>query len=277
MSSDRTVLELINNPKLLKSAREKERASRRGAPGWSGLAPRFDAQIAMFGDRVEVTVHPDSPAARARMQTGDVVIGKVHVPELGEVPFQNLDQLKLRHGTEIRLRFARPSATGLLASGVEVSFKLAKWPQIPEWEKRQQVAPGRRVKHPERMKFLQEMIPYLAAAIPPNANGATSVAAQATRFLLLLVTRMNRKRDDSEVFPRHETSAKDLGLSIRYVWELDQMLRWFGIFAEVSNKSRRSKTLAICWPDPAKPIIPKPTVPTAPAAPSTPTIRRVRL
>jgi C-terminal processing protease CtpA/Prc len=111
MSSRPNIIELLAKPKLAAMLVERERAARRPVLGWSGLAMRFDPQIAMFGDRVEVTVHPKSSAYRAGMRTGDVVIGgKIHVAGYGDVPLQNLDRLKLPAGTEITVRFCRPGA-----------------------------------------------------------------------------------------------------------------------------------------------------------------------
>lgn len=111
MSSRPNIVDLLANPKRAALLVERERAAHRPGVGWSGLALRFDPQIAMFGDRVEVTVHPKSPAYRAGMRTGDVVIGgKIYAAGYGDVPLQNLDQLKLPAGTEITVQFYRPGA-----------------------------------------------------------------------------------------------------------------------------------------------------------------------
>jgi hypothetical protein len=254
---------LLENPKRVAKLVERERAARRPVLGWSGLAPRFDPQIAMFGDRVEVTVHPKSPAYRAGMRTGDVVIGgKIHVPGYGDVPLQNLDQLKLPAGTEINVRFCRPGATGALAKEATIAFKLARWLRMPEWEKRPQVACGKRVLQKERPQFLAKMVTYLRDNIP-----ATSVAAQAYRYVAFLVTVRDNDKNKG-IYTKHKTSAAALGVSRRTVLDLDLMLRWFGVvrLLEKPTEERNCNIIEITWPDPNKPIQPKPT---APAPPST--------
>lgn len=225
MSFDRprkppSIVELITNSQTVRSEREKERATRRAAPGWSGLALRFDPQITMFGDRVEVTVHPKSPAYREGMRTGDVIIGRIHAPGYGEVPLQNLDQLKLQADTQIEVRFYRPGTTGHLANETTIVFKLARWPRMPEWEKNSsQVACGKHVAWNERLQYLFAMVAYLRDKIP-----SSSTAAQATRYLLLLVGHMNEKRVDKGVWPKHKTSAAALNLARRTVLDLSLTL-----------------------------------------------------
>lgn len=259
---------LLANPKHAVRLAERERANRRGAPGWSGLASRFDPQLTMFGNLVEVTAHPKSPAYKAGLRNGDK-IGPICVPGIGEVPLQNIDTLKLPVGTEIEVPFFRPGATGRLAGKAAVAFKLARWPRMPEWEKTPQVACGNRVKPSERLQFLAMMVPYLRDKIP-----SSSTAAQAYRYLAFLVT----VRDNDEhrgVWPKHKESARQLGVTRRTIIDLDLMLRWFGTLRllEWPTENRNSNLLEITWPDPDKPIEPKPTVPPPPPS----GIRRVRL
>lgn len=75
---------------------ERERAARRGAPGWLGITPRYDPQAVLaFGDGACVgEVQPRSPAWRAGVRMGDV-IEPINVPGIGQVPLENFDTLRL--------------------------------------------------------------------------------------------------------------------------------------------------------------------------------------
>jgi hypothetical protein len=262
MKSD-SIIDLLANPKRVATLAERERTARRGAPGWHGLALRFEPQISMFGELVEITAHPRSPAYQAGLRNGDK-IGPFHVPGIGEVLLQNIYAKKLPAGTEVEVPFFRPGAAGRLAGKTTVAFKLARWPRMPEWEKKAQVACGKRVAKTERLQFLERMVDYLRDSIP-----SSSTAAQATRYLLLLITRYDNPKHKG-VWPTHGTIAKSLGLSRRRVHDLDLMLRWFGVLRLLSwpTRNRNSNLLEITWPDPNMTIEPKPTVPTPPTGTS---------
>jgi hypothetical protein len=151
---------------------------------------------------------------------------------------------------------------GALANETAIAFKLARWPRMPEWEKKPQVACGKRVLPKERLQFLAAMISYLRDNIP-----APSVAAQAYRYVAFLLTvRENEKKKG--IYTKHKTSAAALGVSRRTVLDLDLRLRWFGVLrlVEKPTDQRNCNLIEITWPDPHKLIQPRPTAPAPPSS-----------
>jgi hypothetical protein len=262
------VVDLVANPKGVASAIERERAARRGAPGWLGLILRYKSQAVLaFGDGVvEVEVHPRSPAYRAGMRTGDVT-EQINVPDIGQVPLENFEALKLPAGTLVGVKFFRPGATGHHAGWLATYFKLARWPRTRRWETHPLVAPGRRVVKEDRTKFLSEMRCYLRAVIPART------AALAYCYLDLLV-RFHDNDAKPGVWPTYADSAKRLGISRRTVSDLAQMLKWFGVLKllEGPTLERNSNLWEVCWPLRNEAAWQPPPVPPPPNG-----IRRVRL
>jgi hypothetical protein len=263
------IVDLVANPKRVASAIERERAARRGTPGWLGLIPRYKSQAVLaFGDGVvEVEVHPRSPAYRAGMRTGDV-IKPINAGDVGQVPLENFDALRLPAGTPVGVEFFRPGATGHNADWLATYFKLARWPRTRRWETHPRVTPGHRVMKKDRTKFLAEMRRYLREIIP------TRTFAWAYCYLDLLV-RFHDNDDNPGVWPTYADSAKRLGISRRTVSDLAQMLKWFGVLKllEGPTQERNSNLWEVCWPLRNEAARQPPPVPPPPLN----EIRRVRL
>lgn len=264
-----SIIDLINNPKLVSSEIERERAARRGAPGWLGITPRYDPQAVLaFGDGACVAeVHPRSPAWRAGLRTGDV-IEPISVPGIGQVPLENFDTLRLPARTEIGVKFFRPNATGRRSSAMAVVVKLAPWPRTRQWETGPRVAPGRRVTKKDRPKFLADTLDYLRDVIP---SPQTRHLAYSYLSMLLLKRDNDRNRG---VWETYSQSASFLGVTARTVNDLSLMLRWFGVLKllEWPTPERNSNLVEIAWPERNK-IVRSPAVPPPPAG----KVRRIRL
>jgi hypothetical protein len=275
MNSD-SVIELIANPKRAARLAERERAARRGAPGWLGITPRENPQTAMFDDDiVEVEV---SPRFRCPVRTGNLV-KPLYVPGKGRVPLKNFPTLALPTGTIVGIEFCDPSATGTTRAGwMNTEISLARWPRTRPWETRPHVEPGDRVLKKDRCKFLAEMFYYLQDVIPAPSTGAgndrrTSWLVLFSYLCFMIVVRDNDANPG--VWGRQTDIAKELRLSARSVNDFHQILSWFGIIKRLSypTPNRDSNLYEICWP--RRYVVaaqPKP-VPPPPAD----SVRRIRL
>jgi hypothetical protein len=264
-----SIIELATDPGLVRKAVEKERAARRGGPGWLGITPRYNAQaILKLGDAAcEAQVHERSPAYRAGIRTGDL-IEAMTVLGLGIVHLDNLESLGLRAGTELGIKFLRPNATGR-TDAMAVVVKLAPWPRNRSWEVRQRVAAGARVKKTERPKFLAEMLDYLREVI-----SSPHTRALAYCYLSALLLKRDNERHDG-VWESYGESAKSLGVTARTVNDLALTLRHFGVLKLIERPTpkRNSNLVQIVWPDRNKSVAPARPVPFPPPART----RRVRL
>jgi hypothetical protein len=268
--------DLISNPERIASEIERERAARRGAPGWLGVTPRYNAQAVLaFGDGVtEVEVHPRSPAYRNRLRTGDVVTALSVTGE--KVPFENFYALNMPAGTEVGVEFVRPRTSGAIAMATTV--KLVAWPRTRLWELRPRIAPGARVGQKERPTFLAEMLPYLRDALSAPRDRARGerrtgwFAAYAVLSFQVLVRDNDRK---AGVWGRQRDTARHLGLSTKTVNEIVQQLCWVGVLKRLSfpTRERDSNLYEVTWPMRDQSAPQPPPVPLPPAR----RVRRVKL
>jgi hypothetical protein len=277
------ILQLVDNPRRLASAIEHERAVRRGAPGWLGITRRSDEQavLDLDGDEVFVVdVHERSLAYRSGLRSGLLMKGGVHV-QGRVVLLDDFETARYPAGTEIGIRYYRHSTGRHGKELLSTYFKLSPWPRVRPWETQPRVANGRRIMKADRPKFLAKMIPYLRDAIGSPRSGTkherrTSwLAAYAFLSYLVLI----RDNDNNPgVWPRQSESADALGLSVRTVNDLTQMLCWFGVLnlLEPPKRGRDSNLYDITEPLPNRPRCQPAPVPPPPAA-STSRIRRIRL
>jgi hypothetical protein len=234
-----SIIELVADPKRAARLAERERAKRRGAPGWLGMTARYDAQSALrLGDGVtEVDVHPRSPPYKARIRTGDMIRA---ISVAGEkVPIENFYALRLPAGTEIGIEFYRHAVTG--GRWMATTLKLAPWPRTRQWELRPRVAAGPRVLKKDRRLFLAEMIPYLQELCGAPRNGARGErrTAWCTAYAYLSFLVLIRDNDDERgVWGRQVDTARHLGLSLRTINDLSQMLCWGGVLKRMAYPTR---------------------------------------
>jgi hypothetical protein len=238
MTTGANIVELVANPKLAAKLAERERAKRRGAPGWSGITVRYDAQSAfrLGDDAAEFDVHPRSPARRAGIRTGDVGVISV----AGEkVSIENFYALRLPAGTAIGVEFYRPAAGG--GRSMATTLKLAPWPRTRQWELRPRIAPGPRVLRKDRRKFLADMIPYLQDLCGRPRRGARGErrTGWCTAYAYLSFLVLIRDNDDERgIWGRQIDTAKHLGLSVRTINDLAQMLCWGGVLKRLAFPTR---------------------------------------
>jgi len=274
-----SVIELITNPKRVKSELERERAARRGVPGWLGITPHHDEQaILSLDDGVTtICVHERSHAFRARLRTGFQIKDGIYY-EGQPIPLEAFDARRLPAGTMVGVHYRNPAAHGR-HSGEWLStfFKLSKWPRVRAWETRPRIAHGYRVDKKDRAKFLAEMIGYLQEMIPAPRGGP---AERRTGWFIgyaylsfLVLVRDNPKRPG--VWGRQVDTAKLLGISTRTVNDIVQMLGWFGVLRRISypTPERSSNLYEITWPQ--RHLIAR--RPTPVPAPPPGAVRRVRV
>jgi hypothetical protein len=278
MVSD-SVIELVANPKRAAALAERERAARRGAPGWLGIQPRYDVQgVLRLGDGLtEIEAHPRSPAYRAGLRNGDVV-GSISVPGIGRIPLEKFYTQNLPARTEVGVEFYRPGATGPRAGVMMTTLKLVPWPRTRQWELRPRVAPGPRVLKKDRAKFLADMIPYLqeVCGAPRNGEDGERRTAWCTAYAFLSFLALTRDNDDNAgVWGRQNDTARHLGLSVRTINDLAQMLCWAGVLRRLSypTRLRDSNLYEVTRPLLYQTATQPPPVPAPPSG----SVRRVRL
>ncbi|MGA2313474.1 MAG: hypothetical protein ABSF87_14070 [Xanthobacteraceae bacterium] len=250
-----TVADLVAFPKRAAAAAERERA-KRNAPGFHGMARRLNPQAKLFEDTTEVEVFQRSPALKAGIHTGDLVIA-ISVPEFGfnQILFDHFHEHAFPAGTRIGVELFRPTAGGRHRR-LSFAITLAPCPRGRQWELQPRESAGLRVKKKERPIFLATMLGrkgaqgyepgYLFHRIPAHETRVLAFAYLAT-LLLLFDNDKNRG-----VWPSHETVAGLLGVVSRWTYELQRMLVWFGVLRLVERRgAKRSNTYEITWPLPA--------------------------
>jgi hypothetical protein len=275
--SSNSIIELLADPKRRQAAIERERAARRGAPGWLGLTARYNPQAVLaFGDGVtEAEVHPRGPAYKNRMRTGDVLTAIIVAGE--RVPLESFYALKLPVRAEVGVEFVRPRATGG-AIKLATTLKLAKWPRTRIWELRPRVAAGKRVAPKMRAKYLAEMISYLQEALSAPRNGAGGERRTGWFAVYGFLSFMTLVRDNADrpgVWGRQRDSGEQLGLSRKTVNEILAQLCWVGAIRRLSfaSRERDSNLYEVTWPQRDQVAPQPPPVPSPPVR----RVRRVRL
>jgi hypothetical protein len=270
-----SVIELLADPQRTARLAERERAARRGAPGFFGITPRENPQVRMFDDdTVEAEVNS---RFRCPVRTGNLV-KPIYVPGHGRVPLRDIPALALPVGTLVGVEYCDPTASGARAKWMLTEISLMPWPRIRPWETRPRVEPGERVLKNDRRKFVAEMFFYLRDVIP--APSADLGKDRRTSWLVLFsyLTFMVLVRDNNEnpgVWGRQVDIADELRLSARSINDFHQILSWFGILKRLSypTPNRDSNLYQICWPQRhVSAPQPKPVPP-----PPESTIRRARL
>ena len=145
MSSRPNIVELLANPKRAATLAERERAARRGAPGWLGSTARDNPQTALMIDGVrEIEVHPRSSGyTKGHLRTGYMMIGGIETAGR-EYSLEDFERERFPAGTEVGIEYYDPNATGRRARRRSTYFKLSKWPRVRPWETRPRVEPGER-------------------------------------------------------------------------------------------------------------------------------------
>jgi hypothetical protein len=266
------IVDLLANSKHVSALAERERAARRGAPGWLGITKLEGTQADMFGDDATwVSAHPRSNAKRfGHVPAAAVMLGGIMV-DGKSYTLEQFEELGLPAGKEIGITYFDPNtARGQRGKSLSTFWKLSRWPKTRTWETRPCVAAGKRVPPEERYKFMAEMLDYLprTLALPRSGMGNERRTAWFGAYVLLaflLFVRDNRKTVG--VYGRQIDTARKLGLSVRCVNDLMQMLVWVGALRRLSypTRERSSNLYEICWPDHAKsaaqpcPVPPPPT------------------
>jgi hypothetical protein len=272
-----SLVRLLESPRARKTAIERERAARRGAPGWLGITRRDDTQAALDLNSAEVfaiDVHPRSLAYRAGLRGGFLMQDGIHV-EGHVIPLQNFDGAKFPAGTEVGVNYFDPHQSGRHAGDLlSTYFKLSRWPRLRPWEAQPRVANGPRVMKRERAAFLSKMRPYLRQAITSPRNGTRGERRTAWMPAFCFLSYLVLDCDNDEhagVWPAHAESARALGLSVRTVNDLAQMLCHFGVLKrlELPTRGRNSNlyeiTQPLCHkPGPRSAPVPPPPTPPRP-------------
>jgi hypothetical protein len=275
MRSD-SIIELLADPKRRQAAIQRERAARRGAPGWLGITRRDNPQSALaFDDDVfEAEIHPRGPAYRARMRAGDVVTAIIVEGE--KVAIDDFYGLRLPVRTEVGIEFNRPRSTDALR--LATTLKLAPWPRTRLWELRPRIAPGKRVAPKMRQMFLAQMIAYLQEALSAPRSGGCRERRTNWFLAYTFLSHITLVRDNADrpgVWGRQRDAGEELGLSRKTISEILAQLCWVGALRRLSfpTRERDSNLYEICWPARDQAASQPPPIPSPPAR----RVRRVRL
>jgi hypothetical protein len=211
------------------------------------------------------------------LREGDVVRA-ISVLGIGRIPLENFYGMHLPAGTEVGVEFYRPGATGPRAGVMMTTLKLVPWPRTRQWELRPRVAPGPRVLKKDRAKFLAEIIPHLqeVCGAPRNGDDGERRTAWCTAYAFLSFLVLTRDNEDNAgVWGRQTDTARHLGLSVRTVNDLTQMLCWAGVLRRLSypTRQRDSNLYEITHPLLFQAATQPPPVPAPPSG----YVRRVRL
>jgi hypothetical protein len=263
------IVELLANPKRASELAQRERAARRGAPGFLGITRLETDQSALFDDASPIGVHPRSAAhVNGHLRSGVVMLGGVSVA--GEnFTLEEFEERRFPAGTEVGIQYVDLAVGGRRGDPLATFFKIGRWPRTRTWETRPQIAHGRRVMKKDRYKFAAAMLPYLqqALGLPKCGVGNERRTGWFAAYAYLCFLMFVRDNDKTMgVWGRQSNAAEALGVSVRTINDITQQLYWCGVLRRLSypTRERCSNMYEITWPDPHKPASQPAGVPEPP-------------